>query len=426
MNYIFFLGNHPELSASELLMVLERDKIKYDIVSISNGHIELAMEIEIDSELINKLGGVDRIAQVLTTQNKPLEVAEIVTLLPHSDDDNKLVLGVSGFDMPKDYMKGLGIKIKKYMKSEHGRRVKFIDPKRGARLNSAQVIFNKLTEDGNTELNFIRREKNYCVARTVQIQDIQSYELRDTAKPVRDAQIGMLPPKLAQIMVNLVPGKPSRIYDPFCGLGTIVQEGYLLGHSMMGSDSNSNMVEATMTNMNWLTAGPLSDDERVRDILDNTNRPNVFEHNVVNSFPNKVHNTIEAIVTEPYLGPPLSAPLRGKALKQRIRELSSLYLAFLSNAREVFDEEAWVLMVLPAFAAGFKHTSKEEDFTLFPTSFLDEVGSLGYISGQLIPKELAPFFKVTSRGTLIYSRSDALVGREITLWHIKKQEAQQI
>ena len=79
------------------------------------------------------------------------------------------------------------------------------------------------------------------------MQDIESYTKRDRERPKRDAKVGMLPPKLAQIIINLAAGQlpeeklqnicdiplgepiPRRllgqtVLDPFCGTGVILQE----------------------------------------------------------------------------------------------------------------------------------------------------------------------------------------------------------
>jgi len=71
----------------------------------------------------------------------------------------------------------------------------------------------------------------------------------------------MLPPKLAQMMINiaLTPTLSQRereknisIYDPFCGLGTILIEALNSGYSnVYGSDLNEKMVEATSKNISF-------------------------------------------------------------------------------------------------------------------------------------------------------------------------------
>lgn len=57
------------------------------------------------------------------------------------------------------------------------------------------------------------------MAKTVWIQDIESYSDRDMNRD-RSMTVGMMPPKLAQIMVNLgTKGSYNdMVWDPFCGL----------------------------------------------------------------------------------------------------------------------------------------------------------------------------------------------------------------
>src|SRR5438132_1608433 len=80
------------------------------------------------------------------------------------------------------------------------------------------------------------------LAQTVKVQDIAAYAQRDQARPKRYAKVGMLPPKLAQIIINLAVGRlPDNqlasicdipageqiprphleltLLDPFCGTG---------------------------------------------------------------------------------------------------------------------------------------------------------------------------------------------------------------
>lgn len=73
----------------------------------------------------------------------------------------------------------------------------------------------------------------------------------------------MLPPKLAQTMINLALGsqgnsseslKSVRLYDPFSGLGTVLIEGVHRGVAhLFASDLNPEMVRATQVNLEPLT-----------------------------------------------------------------------------------------------------------------------------------------------------------------------------
>lgn len=73
--------------------------------------------------------------------------------------------------------------------------------------------------------------------------------MRDYGRPARDARVGMLPPKLAQIMLNLSvkDEKSGTVLDPFCGTGVLLQEAALAGFDFIGSDIEPRMVEMTLT-----------------------------------------------------------------------------------------------------------------------------------------------------------------------------------
>lgn len=91
----------------------------------------------------------------------------------------------------------------------------------------------------------------YVVAQTIWIQDIESYSDRDMNRD-RSMTVGMMPPKIAQIMINLgTKGDyDALIWDSFCGLGTTLIEALHAGHTLLrGSDLELSMVTATEKNM---------------------------------------------------------------------------------------------------------------------------------------------------------------------------------
>lgn len=83
---------------------------------------------------------------------------------------------------------------------------------------------------------------------TLACQDIDSYTRRDTGKS-RDMVVGMMPPKLVQMMLNLALDSEMKnpgIYDPFCGLGTTLIEAANMGMTRIyGSDLSKEMVSAS-------------------------------------------------------------------------------------------------------------------------------------------------------------------------------------
>src|SRR5690606_4224587 len=100
---------------------------------------------------------------------------------------------------------------------------------------------NKLGLSPNkVELLVVNGGKNgIIVAESSGTQNITALARRDQGRPKRDAFVGMLPPKLALLMLNLAAGgldpeKSHRVLDPFCGTGVVLQEAALQGYSVYG------------------------------------------------------------------------------------------------------------------------------------------------------------------------------------------------
>jgi len=84
-------------------------------------------------------------------------------------------------------------------------------------VNSAVYKKEKLGEK-ETEFNIAKIGKNFYFGPTIAFQDVDEYTRRDIGK-VRDMQVGMMPPKFAQMLCNLARATPRQtIYDPFVGL----------------------------------------------------------------------------------------------------------------------------------------------------------------------------------------------------------------
>lgn len=176
-----------------------------------------------------------------------------------------------------------------------------------------------------------------------------------------------------------------------------------MGLQMTGSDDNPKMVAASTTNLDWL-AGEYAPDMDLR--------PEVFFHDIRADLSQDFEQRFDAIVTEPYLGPPLRTPLSEEQAPAAAADLQPLYLDFFKNVYPTLCMGGTVVFILPAF----RRRSAKMSFIPFPASLLDEIAAIGYSQRALIPEEIADYYQGTDRGTIIYSRPDALVGREITLW----------
>ena len=139
-------------------------------------------------------------------------------------------------------------------------------PNNAATLSTATVLHNGLASNNpkKVELSIIPGQTNsrVTIAQTIFVQDIDAYTFRDRRRPRRDAHNGMLPPKLAQTMINLAHGALKtkqalnddqlNVLDPFCGTGVVLQEATLMGMNVYGTDLNPDMIRNTKDNLAWL------------------------------------------------------------------------------------------------------------------------------------------------------------------------------
>lgn len=250
---VAILGRQHKISLAELEVLFGAHNITSigTYAAIVNTNKPLPQDI---------LGGTQKTAKLLTRlegSDLPNVFSYLQKSLPeHLQylDDGKLQLGVSvyGFEATRDWLLKQTLILKKIIRKS-GRSVRIIENKSES-LESAQVLYNKLTSSMGMELLLIKDGNDVIIAQTTQIQDIDAYSERDFGRPMRDTYVGMLPPKLAQIMINLACGTdsvhtstisktklstpdsqatnthpPTLVLDPFCGTGVVLQEAILMG-----------------------------------------------------------------------------------------------------------------------------------------------------------------------------------------------------
>jgi len=336
MKYFFELGNFKGLSRAELGRVFDIYGIDRNTTKNFSTKVLIVESSDIDDQIVkrifNRLGGFIRVGTVVDNLEDFLEI----------DLAEKIVFGISylgdlNFDMEK--IRNLSKQIKNNYK-ERSISSRYILPKK-LELNSAQVTSNSILEKG-FELCVLENENEQMFGKTLVIQDIESFASRDYRKPNIDTQMGMLPLKLARIMCNLSGLKQGTVWDPFCGSGTIPMEAGVLGYNILASDIDKNAVEATEENIIWL-----SQNGYIGDILYETFRLDIT--NPDSAIMKKLKNTdIDAVLFEPYMGPPQIKILSSKKAKILLDNVKSL----LKNLKKVLDDVfkgKVIVMVIPSY-----------------------------------------------------------------------------
>ena len=160
-------------------------------------------------------------------------------------------------------------------------------------------------------------------------------------RPRKDKRSGIMPVKLARMMVNLAsPDSNSRLLDPFCGSGTILMEAVLIGvKHIFASDISPAAISNSEANLEWLFRKY------------NLNRQNFNLKLQIADIRNleKISglSAVDAIVTEPFLGPPLYMPPDENQSKNIIAQLSPLYRDSLIIFRRLLSSGGKIVMIFP-------------------------------------------------------------------------------
>ena len=374
---IVILGQHPHLSLAELESVHPGAKIE-------NLNHQAAL-IDAEDVDITKLGGAIKLAEPVIDQKDINDALTFITnYYQKNKPESKINLGLSyyGANAPSDfYQKVMSLK-KKLKNNEIS--VRIVNQPKDKVLNAAQVVYNKLLTDKGQEWMLIKKHGFVVVAKTIAVQDIDDFAARDQARPSRDAKIGMLPPKLALMLVNMAAAgrKDLRILDPFCGTGVVLQEAAILGHKVTGTDINPAMVAASQNNLVWLA---------------DKHRLNIDSKVELGDATDAKWQDIDAVACETYLGTPLSRPANKEFFDKHLREIDQLHEYFLKNLHSQIKPGTRVVLALPAW------WQPGPRFQRLP--LVDHLNNLGY---NRVDFESA-------RRALIYHREGQYVARDIVV-----------
>lgn len=406
MQSLLILGRQPSLGLAELESLYGADKVQLAG--------EQAAIVDVDPCLLafDRLGGSSKFCKVLTrletTDWREIEKFLYKVSPGHAETmpEGKMQLGLSvqGLPVSVGQLGASGLSLKKAIRKT-GRNVRLI-PNKELELNSAQVLHNRLTGPTGWELYFIRDGDTTVVAQTVKVQDITSYTVRDRERPKRDTRVGMLPPKLAQIIINLSVGKlpedklesiceipagepipykllDKNILDPFCGTGVILQEAVLMGYQAYGTDLEPRMIEYSRANLLWLEQVHAFEAEFALDQGDAT------------TFAWK-QKPVDFVAAETYLGRPFTVVPAPEVLAQTVTDCNLILKKFLKNIHSQLQPGSRLCLAVPAWQ------TRQNQFKHLP--LVDQIEELGYNRVS---------FEHAESKDLLYYRPDQIVAREL-------------
>ncbi len=346
--YIFVLGRNADLSVAEIKAVLQNLHISFQ-VALETREVFLVDASNLDPLQLNKiLGGTVKIGVVcrvspMETLQETLNV-KFLTEKIFAQTEHKIQFGISVYegedfsliDQVVSQVDNLYREIKNKL-SDYNYSLRFAFQK-DRFLSSVVVSKNKLIQKG-AEVLLIPTNDGIIIGKTLCVQEFEEFSKRDFGRPVRDMKSGVMPPKLARIMINLAQVSDDKtLLDPFCGSGTMLQEAYILGYKhILGRDVSEKAISDSRENIQWLLESSV---EKVEVDIQKAD---------VRTLSSTLKQKVDAIAAEPYLGPTLHKELHRHEFEKVRIELERLYSAAFSEFKKILVNDGVVVFILPVF-----------------------------------------------------------------------------
>lgn len=341
-------------------------------------------EEEKAAKMIGVLGGTVKLFEVIKEIDNSIEdeklVEEIVALLLSQTNEPYFTFTQIG----KGQRSISNTDIKNLIK-ENGKKARYFS----SNPSESALLSHKSEATELLSFNLIKEGK-LLLAQIKAVQNIDDWTNRDRNKPYADRKKGMLPPKVARMMVNIAlglwqeknTGKPL-LYDPFCGTGTVLLEAGMRKLNVYGSDIDQDAVFGTRDNLEWFKK------EYDIDIASK-----IFYMDASHVNPENFDQKIDLLVTEPFLG---KQTPKDQELANVFKGLEKMYLGSLKSFTNVLNDGAVVAIVFP------KVTTDRRTYSL--ESLIDKLKAKGY--NLLVDP-------------VLYAREGARVARQICLFSFSR------
>lgn len=373
--YIFLFGNTPALSWLELKSLVPSSELLRENLA----QTDLSRDEAVSTFPL--LGGSVKLIEVTGSLNPEKKGAldQIGDFLATKKTSGKLTFSLGIFG--EDLLDISETDIKKHLRDNLSISSRFIEHKQSGL--SASVL---LHQEKVIEIVFLEVDGQVWLGQTIAVQDIDDWTKRDRRKPYADRKKGMLPPKVARMMVNIAGQESDVIYDPFCGTGTVLAEALMTGHSLViGSDLDGQATSGAEKNLSWL-----------KNEYNLSGEVKIFLSDVVqiNKYSDLKNNPVDAIVTEPFLGKPKP---QLDQLDNIYKGLEKMYLGAFKVFKEILKNGGKVVIVFPMVET-YKTTYSLKNL-------IDKLEELGY---------------TTTSEPVLYARQNAVVQRQIYVFKLTK------
>ncbi len=352
--------------------------------------------------LIKRLGASYKVAKILGSDLKTaLELVE----LPFQD---KFCWTVSGYGCSYEDFLETRHELHDFLKEKKMGKSKFLEPNlelfdsrdpetaRAIELKISGLILRIITK-GTPErgIDFIvcggTPDFPKIFAQTIDVSDLPGYEKRDFGRPYKDPR-KTLSPRTARLLVNLASRRGTRtLLDPFCGLGTVLNEALVCKISVIGIDRDQSLVTKAKSNLQWL---------RSEYGIGGEVNTNLFAYDARRISRARMPR-VDAIASEPILLPVLEKNPAVDMAKQLMEKVKDAYVRALHEmATVLFNKNDRIALTTPSLvdASGKQRpldlVAEASDFGLKPYS-----GNL-----KISPKQMSYPLRIESQKRKIVNR----------------------
>jgi tRNA G10 N-methylase Trm11 len=346
---------YGRLSSLEIASALESGSFDIKILDTSDLITLIECDLKTAMAFIRRLGGSYKIAEVC---GKTIEELVDGMSLP---DESKFSWTVSGYDCDPELLEETKISVQSFLKSKSLGKSRFLAPNvetdeyleasqpgaQRTRVTINELKIKELYEDILYPSGRIPAGLDIVVANgvgdttlfgyTVGASDVLGFEKRDFSRSYQDPTI-TIGPRLGRVLVDLAMNKPNgTLLDPFCGLGTILQEALMTGRNIVGVDISRNNVNRTRTNLDWVRKNYQAS-QRLDVKLVRANAMNLRKDNLPR---------IDGIATEPILLPKFERNPKSSEANECLSDAAGLYESSLRVFGEILEKKSRVAIISP-------------------------------------------------------------------------------
>ncbi|MEM4598256.1 MAG: methyltransferase domain-containing protein [Candidatus Diapherotrites archaeon] len=327
MEFLFLFGRNPKLSYIELLSYLRAREINFKVSCFYEKAtiLDLPQQVNLD-EILAGLGGTVKVAKVLFWCDENSIGKNLEDACLYEGNSNKIVYSVETI--------GASPSVRSYFQENF--------KKQGIKALHKDIAPHTLAKSSKELLSFVVLKAGplFYVARAIKSFDPHSFKERDVSRPYIEPEV-MSSIRLSRILVNLAGVRSkAKMLDPFCGIGTVLQEALLLGFEVYGIDLSRDRIQKASENLKWV--------ERTYGVSGSWTVRQGDAKKLSQYFP---EHYFDFIATEPELGPLIKKAPSDKEAEQTIKDLQKLYEKFFVEASKVLKPRGRISVVIPRIRA---------------------------------------------------------------------------